>query len=379
MTLTIQGELPRTAPERLQAELRRSLDRPDLVIDRMTCSPVAHTITAPATASITRVQVLAHDAEPVELRLVAKVLQSARYGLPPQMPEEDRERLAAIIPWRLEWEVYTGDTADRMPPGLRLPRLYGAVEHDDDRITLWLEDADPLDTPWTRDDLVRAATGLGRLTARLLGQELQTRPDTTFVTHLATDAVKRWAIPLVHSAELWGTPAFTQPSVAALRGDLLALADDVDHLLASLSAVPQVNTHGDPTPMNLLRPRSAPAEFVLIDWGTAALGPVGWDVVPLVFGPAENGTVSPDDLVDRLAVAVPAFEAGLRAEGMDVPRGSVAAAVRACALIRYPLTSLPIGEAMAGAATSGASPREDLMTYARRKAAFVRAVLDAFG
>src|SRR3954451_1105357 len=99
MTLTIQGELPgRTTPERLQAELRRALDRPALVLDGVACSAVAHTITAPATESITRVQVWAHDVEPLALGLVAKVVQSALYGLPPEIPAEERQRLAASIP-----------------------------------------------------------------------------------------------------------------------------------------------------------------------------------------------------------------------------------------------------------------------------------------
>jgi hypothetical protein len=287
------------------------------------------------------------------------------------MPAEDRARIAASIPWRLEWEVYTGDTAERMPPGMRLPRLHAAVEHTDDRISLWLEDVDPLDTPWTPADLTRAAAGLGRLTVRREGQELATRPDTTFIAHLVANAVHRWAIPLVRGEDLWAHPAFAQPSVAALRGDLLDLADRVDGLLATLASVPSLNTHGDPTPMNLLRPRSAPQELVLIDWGTAALGPVGWDVVPLVFGPAENGTAPPDDLADRLELAVPAFVAGLAAEGMHLPEAAVLAAVGTCALLRYPLTSLPLSEVV-----QGDSVTPELLRYARRKAAFVRAVID---
>lgn len=363
-----------TTYDRLQAELRRELGRPDLVVDAVVCSAVDHAITAPATGSLTAAVVTGHDSGPVTLPLVVKVLQTAARGLPPQMPPEDRERIAASIPWRLEWEIYTGDTAGLMPAGMRLARLYAAVEHGEEQISLWLEDVDPLGTPWTPADLARAAEGLGRLTVRRAGQRLRTRPDTTFVAHLVANGLHRWAIPLVRGDGLWAHPALAQPSVAPLRSDLVRLADRVDELLASLSAVPCLNTHGDPTPMNLLRPRSAPEEFVLIDWGTAALGPVGWDVVPLVFGPAENGTAPPDDLADRLAVAVPAFVRGLAEEGLDLPERTVADVVRACALIRYPLTSLPLGEAMFGARSPA-----DLPGYARRKAAFVRAVLDVCG
>jgi hypothetical protein len=126
--------------------------------------------------------------------------------------------------------------------------------------------------------------------------------------------------------------------------------------------------------MNLLRPRSDPEQFVLIDWGTAALGPVGWDVVPLVFGPAENGTAPPDDLAERLAVAAPAFVTGLAEEGMQVQECDVVAAVRTCALLRYPMTSLPLGEFVRGDPLT-----PELLGYARRKGEFVRAVLDTCG
>jgi len=356
----------------IQEEVRQALGRPGLAADRIECSPVDHAITAPVTGSLTRVRVVLDDGD--EVRLVAKVLQSAIHGLPPFVPLEDRERIAAGIPWRLEAEVYTAGTAALMPPELRLPRLFAAIEHPDDRITLWLEDVDPVEGPWSAADLARAATGLGRLAVRRSEQVLHTLPPGAFLPYMVENALRHWALPVLARDDVWAHPAFAQPEVASLRDDLTALAADVDELMASLSGVPWTNTHGDPTPMNMLRPRTAPEEFVLIDWGTASRGPLGWDVVPLVFGPAENGTAPPDDLPARLAVAVPAFEAGLAAEGADLDDGAVAAAVRACALLRYPFTSLPLGEV-----TVGRPEHDDLAAYARRKAAFVRAVLDACG
>src|SRR5690348_3409799 len=108
MTMPVTEALPGgMTTAALESELRRALARPGLVVDRVECEPVDHRITAPATASLTSVRVDAHDGGPFTLRLVVKVLQSAWHGLPPQMPAEDRERIAASIPWRLEWEVYT--------------------------------------------------------------------------------------------------------------------------------------------------------------------------------------------------------------------------------------------------------------------------------
>jgi hypothetical protein len=373
MAVTTAEDLPGGITRHdVETMLRRELGRPWLAVQRIDVTPVHHTITAPATDFLRRVRVVAHDTGPLDLRLVAKGLQSAIHGLPAFVPIEDRERIAAVIPWRLEAEVYTGDTAGRMPPGLRLPELYGVFHRGDDRIQLWLEDVEPVDVPWSSADLARAAAALGRLTVRRADQVLPSQPPRSFLEHMVEAAVRRFAVPHLAGEPLWSHPAFAQAEVSALRDELCDLAERIDDLLASLSGVPWVNTHGDPTPMNLLRPRADPDTFVLIDWGTATRGPVGWDVVPLVFGPAENGSAHPDDLAERLAVAVPAYGAGLAAEGMAVPDDALAAAVRTCALLRYPFTSLPLSEAL-----NGRPERDDLEGYARRKAAFVRGVLDA--
>jgi len=69
-----------------------------------------------------------------------------------------------------------------------------------------------------------------------------------------------------------------------------------------------------------------------------------------------------------------ADRSGFGSEGTELDDGAVAAAVRACALLRYLFTSLPLSEV-----TVGRPEHDDLAAYARRKAAFVRAVLDACG
>jgi hypothetical protein len=174
----------------LEDVLRGALGRSELVVDDVSRMPIAHRITAPATGSLDRLVVTGHDRDPVEIRLVVKVLQSAMHGLPPHIPLEDRERIAAAVPWRLEAEVYTGDTAQRMPPGLRLPRLYASLERPDDRIDLWLEDVDPIDEPWSTVDLQRVATGLGRLTVRRADQQLASlSASRPFLDHFVANAL----------------------------------------------------------------------------------------------------------------------------------------------------------------------------------------------
>jgi hypothetical protein len=63
--------------------------------------------------------------------------------------------------WQDEPRVYTSPLARDLPPGLRFPHLF-AVDHDDERITVWPEDVD--DTgPWDTARYQRTARQLGRL------------------------------------------------------------------------------------------------------------------------------------------------------------------------------------------------------------------------
>jgi hypothetical protein len=70
-----------------------------------------------------------------------------------------------------------------------------------------------------------------------------------------------------------------------------------------------------------------------------------------------------------LDVAVPAYCAGLAAEGVDVPLADLAAGVLTAALLRYPCTTMPLTLTMEPV-TDAAVER------ARERAAFVRMVLD---
>jgi hypothetical protein len=365
----LPGGLP---VDELADALRRWTHRPGLVVDDVRCAPVRHRISAPTTRALTRVTVAASDADgPVTLSLVTKELQAARYGLPPQMPDEARAHLDTVIPWRLEADVYASPVADRMPDGLRMPDLVTVHEEPGDRMTLWLEDVDPVDTPWTDADHARAAGLLGRLAARRAGDDRMLPLGGEFLTSYLRDNLLGWSGPLLRSDDLWQHPLFRLPAVADLREDLTALSSRVDALFARLDALPEVLCHGDATPMNLLRPRSRPTDLVAVDWGTATPAPVGFDVVPLVFGRAEAGTGPATEVPGLLDIAVPAYRDGLAAEGTDVPLETVRTAVVLAALLRYPSSSLPL-EAFLG----GAPVTDESIARTLQRAAFVRMVLD---
>ncbi|MGY1634448.1 hypothetical protein ACI784_22340 [Geodermatophilus sp. SYSU D01186] len=358
------------AVDTLRDALRRWTGRPGLAVDAVACAPIAHRISAPTTRALTRVLVAASDGgERLELRLVTKELQAARYGLPPQMPDDARAHLDAFIPWRLEADVLTSDLATLVPPGLRLPDVVAVHEQDGDRLTLWLEDADPLDTPWTAADTTRAATALGRLAARRVGTATAPLPGGDFLTGYRDEQLGAWAVPWLLDDATWAHPLFRLPEVAALRSEICALARRVVDVHARLAPLPLLPAHGDATPMNLLRPRSRPGEFVLVDWGMTGPAPAGYDLLPLVFGRAESGVGPPDEVPALLDRAVPAYCQGLGDEGVEVPLADLAAGVLTAALLRYPCTTMPLTLTM--------EPVTDaVVERARERAAFVRMVLD---
>ncbi|MFW3171512.1 hypothetical protein [Geodermatophilus sp. CPCC 206100] len=355
----------------LLAALRRWTGRPSLTVDTVTCAPIAHAISAPTTRALTRVRVAASDgAAALDLRLVTKELQAARYGLPPQMPDDARAHLDAVIPWRLEADVLTSDVAGLMPPGMRMPEVVALHEQDGDRLTLWLEDADPVEDHWTARDTVRAATALGRLAARRVGAPPTAPvPGGDFLTGYRDEQLGTWAVPWLLADDTWAHPLFRLPEVAALREEVCALARRVGDVHARLARLPLLPAHGDATPMNLLRPRRRPEELVLIDWGMTGPATAGFDLLPLVFGRAEAGVGPAAEVPGLLDAAVPAYRDGLAAEGVELDLADLTAGVLTAALLRYPCTTMPLSLVMEPV-TDGAVAR------ARERAAFVRMVLD---
>jgi hypothetical protein len=355
----------------LQAALRRWTSRGDLVVEDVTCTPIAHRISAPTTRALTRVRVHARDGEgaPVAVGLVAKELQAARYGLPPQMPDGPRAHLDRTIPWRMEADVLASGVRERAPEGLVVPAVVLLHEQSGDRLTLWTEEVDVVEGDWTADDVERAAHLLGRLAGRRAGDTLPPLPADDFLTSYRDDVLGTWAVPSLEDDATWEHPLFRVPAVAALREEVLAVGRRAADVHAALGRFPVLPAHGDATPMNLLRPRSAPGSFVVVDWGTSTPAPVGFDVVPLVFGAAENGSGPADELPELVGRAVPAYRDGLAAEGVGLPLATVRAAVLGTALLRYPCTGLPLH-------VLSAPVTDALLARAEQQAAFVRTVLD---
>ncbi|MCD2190629.1 phosphotransferase [Actinomycetospora soli] len=363
MTPSLPGGIP---PSGLADGLGRLLGRRvvDVAVQAVGC--IAHVATAPTTAGLHRVSVLARtaDGERVPVGVVAKVLRPARFGLPPQMPDDARDHLDRVIPWRLEAEVVTTVPPDRFPPGLRLPAPVALTERDEE-IVLWQEEVEVADRPWTAEDVVRAAGLLGRLAARR-ARDVVPWTGPSFVRSFLDDAVRSWAAPLLLAPGAWEHPEFAAAVERGLEEPVRALLDDLatDDApgVAPWATVPVLPAHGDPTPDNLLRPAADPGSFVAIDWASATSAPVGWDVVPLVLGRAEAGRASAAEAVAVLPRALDAYADGLAAEGYEIDRAVLTAAVRALTRMRYGVTVLPLDALIGGRTrTSARSAQADLV------------------
>ena len=74
------------------------------------------------------------------------------------IPETMREFALAALPFEAEPRVYRSDLADRLPPGLTMPRAYAVVDLDPESTALWLDHVPVVAARWDRTALSRAAT-----------------------------------------------------------------------------------------------------------------------------------------------------------------------------------------------------------------------------
>lgn len=286
---------------------------------------------------------------------VVKSVQSIKYS--PQVlmvPEDKREELIALFPWRTDADVYL--CPPPLPTGLRLPRMYLLEDLGDDRLVLWLEDVPIEAAGW---DLARYSRA-----ARLLGELAALRPASGVnaglhdFCHLA---LPRTFLPLLLDPATWRHPLIAEHADPLLQSDLLAVLDRIDSLLAALDRLPHSWPHGDASPQNLLVPADGSAEFVAIDWSWPHPAALGFDLGQLLVGLAHEGDVEPDDLP---AIHDTILAAYTSAVGVDVSFGYIASLVLRCAWTALPLDRL------------GEEPSPELHELARKRAGLARFIVD---
>jgi hypothetical protein len=363
-------------PDVLAEVARAATGRPSAVVSRWWREPVEHVIGSWGTAGLSRVRgVATAGTETLPWSAVVKVLRSPRgLNLPDTLPADARRRIAAMAAsdrtWRHEADVYRADLDDVLPAGMRLPHRYRIDDHDDE-IVEWLEDVPIADAPWDPARFTHAAALLGRLAVRLTRS---TRlPDSLVppgeVLRLQFLERQVFALPALAGDALWAAPQVAAVADAGLRTDLHRLADRVPALLDTLDRLPQTLVHGDASPQNLLVPADAPSTFVVIDWSLMGPAAVGYDLGQLLIGLVHAGQLDIHRLSSLQEAVLPAYTAGLAAEGLRVDPDVVRFGCHAALVVRSAFSALPL-ERLAG------RPAPDDVDLVARRVRLTRHLVD---
>jgi Phosphotransferase enzyme family len=333
---------------------------------------VAYDIDSITTAGRYRVAGRARHARgEVGFAFFVKVVQS--WGRHPAfrfLPEELREYALASVPFEAEPRVYRSDLADRLPPGLTMPRAYAVVDLDAESTALWLEDVPVADARWDRAGLARAAHLLGRLAASPRVRPLATVADPgrhRTIRSYADGRVALQVVPALHDDAIWRHPVVAPAFDDALRRDLVAAAGTLAAVVDEIETLHGA-AHGDACTRNLLVAADRP-ELVLIDFGFWGPAPLGCDLGQLLTGDVQLGERSAGSLPGNEQKCLTAYVAGLRAEGCDVDIATVERGHALGMLLFAALPSLPFD-------LLDAPPTPAAIEVSRQRAAAARFVLD---
>ncbi len=349
-----------------------ALAEPSATIARWSVVPDPYPVLTPSTEALARV--VATTADGREVRVFVKTLRSLRHwpmiGL---IPEGAREASIARFPWRTEADVYGSSLVRGLPDGLRAPRIHAIDDLGDDRLRIWMEDLPITSATWDTPRYVAAARCLGRLAGRSARQGLpaDAPPLSGGLRMVWEMRISGGILPSLRNDETWRHPlmAAAERSDPALRRDLLDLADEAPAILDALDRLPRALAHGDACPQNLLPDPERPHAFVAIDWGFAALAPLGTDLGQLLVGLVENGDARVDDMPAIHDAIVPAYLDGLREEGVDLDPAVVRSGLDGGLLVGKTFSALPLERL-------GAPPGAAVEASFAERARYARYLLD---
>jgi hypothetical protein len=285
------------------------------------------------------------------------------------IPAHLRTQAAALIPWRTEADLYRSDLPDRLPVGLTIPRAAAVRDLDADSAALWLEQIPARRVAWDAARHARAAYLLGRLAASRAVSPLVTAVHGARTPRVYAGAwLAHVVLPALTGDDLWAHPLVRDAFDARLRRRLLAAADGLPALLDELDDAPAATAHGDACTANLLAAADRDA-LVMVDLGFCGRAPLGTDLGQLILGEVQTGQRSAADLPALEAACLPAYLAGIHAEGGTVGLAHVRRTHAALLVVFSALGSLPVEHL-------GQDPTPRLRRLFRGRAAIARFALD---
>ena len=290
-----------------------------------------------------------------------------------QVPVAVRELAAAGLPWRTEPLVYRSDLRDRLPAGLSMPRAHAIVDLDDLSAALWLQAVDHDPRPWEVATFTRAAHLLGRLAASPAVRPLRSLGVSDIIRSYVHGRLEHQVVPTLRGDQLWEHPLVEPAFDAGLRRRLLAAADALPRILDELDGAPRGTAHGDACPRNLLVSPQQPDGFVLIDFGFWCEAPLTFDLTQLLLGEIQTGERPAAELAELEAVCLPAYQQGLRDEGLAVPHDELRRVHALVMLLHFGLSAVPL-EVLFGLPAPGGA---EVVRERAAAAAFVLDLVDA--
>ncbi len=275
--------------------------------------------------------------------LLVKIVRSPRHWPALNRVPEAVRQTFIDYPWRCEMDLRAAGAGELLPDGLRLPELYRSVDLGDDRLALWTEWIDATPDGWDLGRYRRAATLLGRMTARwrmLPGVDAAGRP--TQLRDLVNGPIMTFVVPRLSDPRLVGHPLFADLDTGPLFDDLTILAGRLPALLDHLETRPRSIGHGDACPQNLLVARDDPDTLVAIDLSWPHPEAIGYDLGQLLIGRAHSGDLPIGALPELHDKILDGFVTGLREEGCHVPVDDVRFAFDVATVLRCAFISLPL-------------------------------------
>jgi hypothetical protein len=271
----------------------------------------------------------------VDWVMVLKIVQSpANKGMPWEGDDPN-----SFLYWRREACLFETDFLASVPQIFVVPACYGVVEHPGKIAWLWFEFIDnPCGNDWSLERYCTMAHQLGRFN----GAYLARRPLPNDIW-LSRNFLRQWTdvnytkifMPYWANADqqmlFWEHPVIQKAMGAPNENVLCRFIQEHIRFVDILDRLPQTLCHRDCWVTNLMC-RADSEQITLIDWQLVGIGPVGEDLIQLVWGMLEVQSALPVEDVERQLFAQ--YLQGLRDSGWQGAENQVRFAYAASFVLR---------------------------------------------
>ncbi len=259
---------------------------------------------------------------------------------------------------RREFLAYRSGLLLDLTPGVRAAAVHGLEERPDGSLILWLEDLGQASVPGDAASILAAARDLGRLAGTFIDR-------VPALPWLFGGWIARHSQPEVIERDLARLGSVRDPGMIARRvGSGIpaaeALMREQDRLRAMLEALPVTLCHHDAVAANVFRTsHGANHDLVLIDWEMVGPGPVGADLVSLLFSSARRGDTPARSVPELIGPALEAYGQGIVQAGGRVDADLLRRSFHAGVALRWALARDVMLALDAGTAVRrGSAPEE---------------------